>query len=187
MKKILLVAALLSLLAVGTISAQPAVQFRMDANLSWAIGFFSVTGNTVTGSFSDILKLAIIVPEFDAYAQLNLDVVRLGIGFRLFTLILESVIIPDIFCELNFDPLVIRLGVSGGALIPFGIFPLDPVFGPTFAPDIYVGFKIAEIFRIGAGCTMIVSLENTDIAFLTPYINAKLVFALPEKKKAQSE
>jgi hypothetical protein len=184
MKKIVLIAALLSVLAIGTASAQ-SVQFRMDGNLSWAIGFFAVSGSTVSGTFGDVMKLAIIVPEFDAYAQLNMDIVRIGLGFRLFTIILESVIIPDVFCELNIDPLVIRLGVTGGALFIFGIVPIDPQFGPTFASDLYVGFKISELFRLGAGCSFIVDLNHSDIALLTPYINAKLVIALPEAKKSE--
>ena len=185
MKKILLITALLSLLAVGTVSAQ-AVQFRMDANLSVPVywGYFSTTFG---GTYGEAMQYAFVIPEYDAYLQLNMGMFRMGIGLRLFTIILESAIVPDIFFELNIDPIVIRLGCSGGAIAIFGLFSAGPEFGPVLAPDLYVGFKFVELFRVGIGCTVIMDLDYPDVGVFVPYINAKFVIALPGQKKAESE
>jgi hypothetical protein len=182
MKKILLIAALLSVLAIGSVGAQQ-IQFRMDANLSVPVywGFFA---GTLGGTYGQAISFAFVIPEFDMYAQLNLGMFRMGIGVRMFTVILESVIFPDIYAELNIDPIVIRLGVSGGGIMLFGLVTYGPEFGPVIAPDLQVSFKIAEIFRVGAGFTVIMDLAHPDIGVFAPYLNAKLVIALPSTEKA---
>ncbi|MBN2352388.1 MAG: hypothetical protein JXD23_07455 [Spirochaetales bacterium] len=185
MKKILLIAALLSVIAIGSASAQ-AVQFRMDANLSVPVywGYFSTTFG---GTYGEVMQFAFVIPEFDAYVQLNMGMFRMGLGFRLFTIILESAAVPDIYFELNIDPIVIRLGCSGGAFMLFGLVSAGPEFGPVIAPDLYVGFKFVEFFRAGIGCTVIMDLNYPDTGVFVPYVNAKLVIALPEQQKAESE
>jgi hypothetical protein len=181
MKKVLVITALLCVVAIGTAGAQ--AEFRLDTGLSVPIAWGAYGFGT---TFSDTMKFVFVIPEEDAYFQLDFNVVKLGIGIRLFTVILESAILPDLFVEFNLDPIVIRASVSGFGIVLFGLFSYTS-FGTTIAPDLSVAFKIGKIFRIGAGCTFLTDFSNMSAFAYFPYIQARLTFAFGEPEKAKAD
>lgn len=170
MKKIIVFALLLSIFTGVAANAQ----FRMDVNISVPVywGFQQAD----IGSFGDFAQFAFVIPELDLYYQFDLGMVKLGLGARIFTLILESILVPDFFAEFHLDPIIIRGSVCGGAALLFGLYS-DVVTGALIIPDVNVMVKLADFFRLGAGCTFIMNLEYLDTGLIfIPYVGARFTF-----------
>jgi hypothetical protein len=180
-RKILVFAVIFCIAAV--FSAQALIQFRLDplVNVPFMLG--AKDGFSGTG-YEFFLNNIIPFPELDAHLQFDLDMVKIGIGVRAFTFIAISAMTPDVFVEVHLDPVVLRASVAGGAVFIFGILPSQILTGPIILPDINVTLKLADFFRIGAGCIFIADFNNLSSFLYAPYIQARFVFTFGEKNES---
>jgi len=176
-KRSIVAAAALVLLLAGAMAAS--AQFRLDANISWpfylGVNLSSATLGTGTQGI-DLSKLLILVPDVELYYQFGTGSLRGGVGARVYTLIIESVIYPSAFLELDLNPIVINANVGGGAYAFFGILPLNAGAAQLFLPDLNVAVKLTDWFRLGAGVfgLFIPDLQGEVVPFAA-YINARFV------------
>jgi hypothetical protein len=179
MKKTVFIALVIFVFAVFSAGAQ----LRLDVNVSVPVywGFQS----EATGTLGDVSEYTFILPEVDLYYQFDLSLVKLGIGVRLITFIVESVIMPDIFIELHLDPIILRASLAGGAALFFGLYS-ETVTGPIIVPDVNVMFKLAEFFRVGGGICFIADFNDLDTFIFIPYVGARFTFVFGgEEKKSE--
>ena len=87
------------------------------------------------------------------YYQGDLGLVKLGIGARAFSLLVETIAVPNAFAELDFGKIAIEAQVGGGAFVMFGFLPTQANIGNYWIPDLSAWFKIGKkgSFRLGGG------------------------------------
>ncbi|GAB1484821.1 hypothetical protein MASR2M78_36390 [Treponema sp.] len=169
----------LLILVVAVVFALPAfAEFRADIGVDIPRGIGGVVDNN-----ADISKEAVDffneyifpIPEGGLYYQHPFGPVRIGVGARIYTFILESIFWPNAFVEADLWKFTFELQ-TGGAL--FGMFGLynNIEFGKVFIPDLSAWFRIGKTFRIGAGATGLMIPEMTDDLVFVYYLGAK--FAL---------
>jgi hypothetical protein len=182
-KKVLFLALILCLAFAGSAQAQQ-VQFRLDPLVSvpFMLGAKDATSGTDLSFFVDYV---IPFPELGVYAQFDFDMIKFGVGIRAFTLILVSLITPDVYVEFHLDPIVLRASVAGGFGAIFGMIPFTTFSGPIIVPDINVSFKLGEIFRVGAGIAFIADFNNLDTFLYAPYVQARFVITMGGEKKSE--
>jgi len=78
--------------------------------------------------------------------------VKLGVGVRAFTLILETALWPNAFAELHLGPVAFEAQVGGGLFALVGLYN-NVKAGNLFFPDLSVWYKIGkkQLFRLGGG------------------------------------
>ena len=162
-------------------------QFRLDTGITVPL----YVGN-LGGSMYQV-PYFIPFPELGVYYQFGLDMIKLGAGVRIPTLIIQSLLMPEIFMELNMDPFVMRASVSGGLFVTFGMLSqvVSDIGGeiqafnakPIFLPDISAAVKLWNVLQLTAGCIAWINMENTQYIYLAPYINGRLVFVFGGQKE----
>ncbi len=150
MKRSLLAATLILLLAVPAFA-----QLRLDVGIDVPKGIgTALRGNAeISQGTVDFFNTYFIpFPEASLHYQFDLGVVKLGLGARAFTLILESVLWPNAFAEVHLGPVVIEAQAGGGIFAMAGLFnKIDT--GKLFFPDLSIWYKIGkkQNFRLGLG------------------------------------
>ncbi len=148
------IAFLLLSLAVALV-APPSVaaQARLDigAIVPRGAGVASGGSSTSVGTFVDNWPF-IPLPDAGIYYQGDLGLLKLGIGARATTFILETIAWPNAYAELDLGPVAIQAQVGGGAFLMLGLVT-SPVLGKVLIPDISAWYKFGKkgIFRLGAG------------------------------------
>jgi hypothetical protein len=190
MRKIILIAVLLSIFAVFSATAQ--VQFRLDPLVTIPVYAGSSALGSVLGGW---VPNFIPIPELDAYLQFNFTPFRFGVGLMVLTAIIINVVIPDVYAEFDVDPFVFRLSVAGGAFFIFGLLAnvITSLGGQSFytapiiMPDISVAWKVADFFRLAVGCIFFTDFHNMSNFIFIPYLQARFVIAMPDLSKNSGE
>ena len=169
MKKTLIVLAAL-LMITGFASAQ----FRADigVDIPWQLGA------TVTNAFGEsegesidvleALDFALILPEAFVGLEGQFGLFNLGIGARVFTVLVESLAYPAAFAEAEVGPVAINLQFGGGGFLLFGLYN-DFLTGSVFIPDLSAHLRLGQSLRIGLGAAAFMGEEFAD-ADVVPYI-----------------
>jgi hypothetical protein len=153
----IVLAALLVLGAAGSASAQ--LRLDMDVNVPAYVGF--TAGGTATGAWNQFF---IPFPDAQLSYQFALGPVRLGAGVRVFTLIIESFLYPEVYAELDLKPLVLSAKVGGLGILEFGLLTdvlsaagLSNLSGfqSIVFPDLSIAYSVNDWFRIAAGLFVI--------------------------------
>ncbi len=173
-------AAFLSLLLLAATAAPAFADWRIDIGFDVPRGM----GASVDGqgtSFSDATaffsQYIIPLPEAGAYYFGEAGPVRLGVGLRVFTALVESVWWPNAFAEIDLGRFVVAGQLGGGV---FGIFGLasDLQTGAVLIPDLSAWFKLGKVFRLGGGAVgVMLPKESNAIVFLY-YFGAKFALKL---------
>ncbi len=179
---VLLVAALFLACAVSA-----SAQFRIDLDVNMPVGF----GYSLSGGSSSFAWNQFFIPFPDARLgwQFGEGLLDGGIGARVFTFIIENILYPEVFLELNLDPITISAAVGGYGFLEFGLLSaaLQEIglnnlsgFHNILIPDLNVAIKVTEWFRIGAGVFMITPFGSDLGGILnnfvySAYINARFV------------
>lgn len=137
---------LLMLLAVSAMA-----QGRLDLALDVPFYFGIQLEGESMGALSDFTFL---FPEAGLHYVLGSGGFKIGLGVRMFTLILESIAWPNVFAELHLDPLVVSAQLGGGAFAVFGLYN-DGITGPVVIGDIAAAYKFTDSFRAGIGAFLI--------------------------------
>jgi hypothetical protein len=171
--------AILVLLIVAALTAPAMAQARLD------IGFFVPRGVGVSGSGDINTALAdwpfIPIPEVGLYYQGDLGLIKLGIGARAVTMIVETIAWPNAYAELDLGPLAIQAQMGGGLFFMFGAAGNDSASGKVFLPDLSAWLKLGKkgTLRIGGGAMglYIPDVIGDNVPFLL-YLGGKAAIML---------
>lgn len=173
MKKVIVLAALAALLAVPAFA-----QWHVDIGAEIPIRIGVTDTDEDYGEFMDYLFL---VPNGTIAYNFGLGPLNLGVGGKLYTLILESLLYPVAYAELDFDPVVVNLTAGGFGFLFFGLWSQVET-GALLIPDLSVQFKLGRSFRLGVGAMTFIGTEIQQDTF--PYIAyATAKFRIPLGKK----
>lgn len=129
-------------------------QFRLDLGIDvpLVIGITSVSNTElVDEDVTEFLTSHILpFPEVGAHYFFNAGPVRLGLGARGYTFILESVLWPNAVIEYEISRLVLEGQFGGGAFLFFGLMNTTKT-GALCFPDLSAWFKVGDTFRLGGG------------------------------------
>ena len=169
MKQKFIIIAILFLFTATYISAQ----VRVDVNLSVPIYGSIFTDSTETGQYVDYFT---VVPDIMLHYVLGPDVIKVGFGGRMVTGIVENLIFPNAFVEIDLDLLVFNLSVGGPFVFAYG---LESNIYSWIIPDISMYFKLTDRFQLGGG----VSRSNIQVFEYTVnyyyyYARVRFVFNL---------
>ena len=107
------------------------------------------------------LDYAFLVPDLKYNYFLNESGIRLGVGVRLFTVILESMVYPIVTVETDIGQFRLSGHVGGGAFLFFGLFNSIET-GQIVLPEVSVAFRFSESFSIGTGAGFFFAPEVGD-------------------------
>ena len=178
MKRIVLLVAFIAVLTVPAFS-----QFRIDlgVDVPLTVGAISGSGVTTSSEVGEFLRDHIFpFPEASFYYQFEFGPLRLAPGVRVFTLILESVLWPNLMAELAFDPVFIQAQLGGLIFALFGLAN-GIEFGEVLLPDlsIWLGLGKERRFRLGGGVLGMLLPDLSDEGMLiVPYVGMKVSLLL---------
>lgn len=159
MKKAIVLAALAAMLAVPAFA-----QWHVDIGAEIPIRIGVTDTNEDYGDFINYLFL---VPSGTIAYNFGLGPLNLGVGGKLYTLIVESILYPVAYAELDFDPVVVNLTAGGFGFLFFGLLTQFET-GALLIPELSVQFKLGKSFRLGVGAMTFIGTEIQQDAF--PYI-----------------
>jgi hypothetical protein len=147
LKKLFLGALLFTLLVAGAAVAYS--ELRVDIGISVPLYFGIVidTGDETTGDWADY---TFVIPDLAVNYIFDLSLIKLGVGIRAFTFLVESLIMPNILAEVNLGPFVVHGSIFGAIFMPFGLYN-DFFFEEIGLFDLNVSYKLVEWFRLGVG------------------------------------
>jgi hypothetical protein len=151
-------------------------QVRLDVNVSVPVyNGIQIEGGEGVGDFSDY---AFVIPDLVLSYVIDADLIKVGLGARMITFLVESVIWPNAFVELNVDPLVLNASVGGGVFFYFGAVS-GVEASSLIIPDISAYFKFNEWFQLGGGIVLFVGTEifGVDILPYSIYVRARFSFS----------
>lgn len=172
-KKAIILAALVAMLAVPAFA-----QWHVDigAEIPFRVGIQSDNED-----YGEFLNYMFLVPTGTIAYNFGLGPINLGVGGKLYTLIIESVLYPIAYAELDFDPVVVNLTAGGFGFLFFGLMNSFET-GALLIPELSVQFKLGKSFRLGVGAMTFIGTEINQTAF--PYIAyATAKFRIPLGKK----
>ena len=110
-----------------------------------------------------------VLPTGMAAYQIPVGPVNAGIGIKGYSLLIESVVWPVIYAELDLSPFVIHANVGGLQFLWFGIIPdINGLKGSSvIIPDFHVAYKFGKTFRLGIGAMAITGIKGLE--GITPY------------------
>lgn len=156
-----LIVIVLVLLIGGFAIFPAAADSQVDITLYWPFtgGIESDLGNETFDTLKDYL---FIVP-FTEYNYFILDNgIKLGLGARMFTLIIESIAYPVLTAEAELSDFVLRGQVGGGAFLFFGLWnSLETE--KIIMPELSAAYRLNDWFSVGAGSTFFFAPEATDL------------------------
>ena len=162
----------------GAVSA--GAQLRLDANLNWPLVGGIQLDPTIFGSTGGSLDLSqyhLLLPDFRLYYQFGTGFLQAGIGIRAYTLIIESLVFPEAFIEMNLKPFVLSASLGGYLFGVFGIVN-NGAAANLILPDLSAYWSINNWFRIGGGILLFAPLNASgeqNFGYLG-YLGAKFSF-----------
>jgi hypothetical protein len=157
MKKFVVVVVLAALCLV----AVPA-QVRMDIGVDIPLHISAVVEGSELVDGEDI-PYTLPFPSAGLYYTFGAGPVDIGLGARMYSLILLSAIWPNVIAELELGPAILEAQLGGGAFMFFGLVSSVQT-GSVFIPDLSAWFKLGKTLRIGAGAMGLFIDELADTA-----------------------
>jgi hypothetical protein len=192
-RKWIIAVAVVAMLVGG--AAVASAQFRMDIDVPWWIRLdlspaleaeLTATGGVFEGV--DISQFAVVVPNIQAYFTFGGPMLTVGVGARLYTLLLINFLYPSIMGEVRLGDFDVNLNVGGLAGVLLGIGPIfETATGGWATFDLSAGYRITNWFRVGAG---VFGGFLTDYPEYFPYViyaSAKFIVNPGKKTKVVEE
>ena len=166
MKKIIF-AGIIILVAISGVSSQ--VRLDLAIEVPKAAGFNADSGNELfDGSVDFFSQYTLPIPSAMAAYQFSLGPIHTGIGLKAYSAILLSLAWPYAYAELDLSPIVINVGIGGGAFMVFGMVNTINTAN-VFMPDFHIAYKFGDTFRLGIGAVGITG-ELFDSSGAFPYV-----------------
>jgi hypothetical protein len=189
-RKWIIAVAVVAMLVGG--AAVASAQFRLDIDIPWWIyvGLSNGLEADLDTEFgvTDIAKYAIVVPNLQAYWMFGGTMLKIGVGARLYTVLVANFIYPSIVGEVRLGNFDVNLNVGGlaGLFVAWGgIF--EGVTGPWATFDLSAGYRLTNWFRVGVGAFGIVQTEYPGEFPYVLYVSAKFIVNPGKKTKVVEE
>lgn len=128
---------------------------RFDIGLNTALyaGIVTPRNIYVEKTISGFLREhPVPLPSVGLYAQTSYGHLNLGVGVRSYTFILETILWPNLYAELDFSRLTILAQIGGGVFGYFGLIATGvDASSQLYFPDLSAWFKLGKNVRIGGG------------------------------------
>ncbi len=149
-------------------------QFRLDFDVAWPVYAGIKFGDLGISGGTDIGQYLIILPMVEATYQFGEGPIRFGVGAKAVTFIVENVLWPNAFIEIELNPVVIRGDFGGFFFFAFGLGNqlLDNSW-TWVVPQIDVGFKVNDWFRLSGGAIALAPFDNMNNFGFLLYVNAR--------------
>jgi hypothetical protein len=177
MKKKLIMCVLVLLLAL-LVTVSAGAQLRLEANLTYPV-FGGIGLGSSFNSSVDFSQYHFLVPDFRIYYQFGDGLLTGGVGARVYTVILLSLIYPEAYVELHLDPIVLEASLGGYVFGVFGLYS-NLSTADLLLPDLNVGWQLAPWFRLNAGVLFFAPVSSSwsvNNAYMG-YISARFIFLL---------
>ncbi len=172
MKQMILIILVLGLTA-GFAFAQerenPGSQWDIYLHIPYMVGI-----HTDDADASAALDYTFLVPEVNWHYYFGTEKLHLGVGLDLFTLIVESLVMPSVAVETFQGPFVLTGRVAGGAFLLFGLVNYSD-FGSLFLPEVSATFRFGEKKQFGLG-TAVKFMIAPDVAGMDNFAFIGTVF-----------
>jgi hypothetical protein len=184
MKKTVFVLVAVMVLLVSAVSASAELRLDLDVNIPVWFGY-SVNG-AGAGTWNQYF---IPFPDARIAWQFGEGLIDGGVGIRAFTFIIENILWPEGFIELNVDHFTFSASAGGFVFLEFGLLSsaLQSAgvnnlsgFHGVLIPDLNAAWRVTDWFRLGVGVFMIAPF-GADIGGVlnsfvySGYINARFV------------
>ncbi len=166
MKKTVFFIVIISILLVPSVFAQFRLDMGIKIPVKMGINFSDASGISST-SVNILDKYTFLLPEASGSYQFALGPIKVGAGLQMYSLILESIVWPMVFAELDLSPIVINAKIGGLGYLLFGLYN-DAGTGDLLMPEINVAFKLGKSFRLGGGVMFFTSKDFNNTA--QPYL-----------------
>jgi len=176
-KRIFIFLLLLTVLGSGIVFAQGRVDIGIKAPLIVGLnGLVDADGQPI--EFVAEVPSFLPIPTAFLGAQLDLTLIKLGVGLQVYSAIIQTIVYPAAFGEVDLGFLVANLTVGGGVFGSFGILGNSLSTTELLIPDLSAHFRLGRMFQIGLGLTGFTGFESTesDIFPYVGYFSAKFSF-----------
>jgi len=181
MKKIVLILLLIGFILVPQVFAQVRFDLGLVVPVQYGIASSDVTGDL--SEYSAMMDYVIPFPELMLAYQFDVGPIKMGVGLRGYSLILETLLWPEIYAEVEFSRLVLNANVGGLALIYFGLVN-GATSGGFVVPDVSLGFKLGKSFRVCLGAFGLLGTDlNTNAMPYVAYVAGRFTFLMNEAEK----
>jgi hypothetical protein len=160
---------LITVLAVVLVVAAAAPVFsqgelQTDITLNYMYKFGVNVEGTDYSAFSEYVFL---LPEVRMAYYFGNDMIKVGPGVRMITLILESMAYPLVSAEIDLDPFVFNANVGGYGFFFFGLVNQFQT-GNIILPEVSAAYKLTDTMRIGTGAILFMAPEvsTKDYAYI---------------------
>ena len=184
MKRAIFLVVVVVVLLTGAVSAS--AQLRLDFDINVPVWFGYHTSGGGDGAWNQYF---IPFPDARLAWQFGGGLIDFGIGARVFTFIIENVLYPEAYFELNLENFTFSAAVGGFGFLEFGLLSSAMQqagvnnltgFHNVILPDLNVAWRVSDWFRLGVGVFMIAPFGNDLGGVLnnfvySGYINARFV------------
>ncbi len=154
----LLLLVVLTLFFGGLLFAQTSyVDIGIKVPFFWGLGSTELEGDA-SGAVDYIFP----VPDINYGLMFGEGPVTFGVGARFFTIILESLVYPQLMVRAEYDPFVFTGSLGGGAFLYFGI--VNGIGTPNILTSEITGaYKLNDWFQMGLGTTIVYAFSDNDV------------------------
>jgi hypothetical protein len=188
-RKWILAIAVIAMLVGG--AAVASAQFRMDIDVPWYlyVGLSPALEADLDAEFgtTDISQFAVIIPNIQMYYMFGGDLLQIGVGARIYTVLVMNFLYPSIVGEVHLGRFDVNLNVGGIVGVLFGLGPTFQVTESAgwFTADLSAGYRVTDWFRIGVGAFAIGLTDYPDEFPYAVYVSGKFIVNPSRKNKAE--
>lgn len=166
----LLLVAAVTLMFAGALSAQTTyVDIGIKVPFYWGVGSTELDDD-ISGAIDYIFP----IPDLNYGLMFGDGPVTFGFGARFFTIILESLVYPQLMVRAEYDPIVLTGSVGGGVFLVFGLF--NDIGTPNLlTSELTAAYKMNDWFHLGLGTTIVYAFADNDV-MTGGYVYAPYVF-----------
>jgi len=157
-------------------AAGASAQFRLDFGVALPVfEGINLRELGVSGG-ATISQYLFLLPTIEAAYQFGEGPVRFGVGAKAVTFIVESLLWPNAFIEIDLNQVVIRGDLGGGAFLSFGRVNQVPDNSWTWVvPQIDVSFAHTNWFRLSGGAIALAPFSNMNKSGFLLYVSARFI------------
>ena len=151
-------------------------QFRLDFGVGLPVfQGINLKDLHVSGG-ATISQYLFLLPTIEPTYQFGEGPVRFGVGAKAVTFVIESLLWPNAFIEIDFNQVVIRGDLGGGMFLSFGRVNQVPDNSWTWViPQLDVSFAHTDWFRISGGAIALAPFDTINNFGFLLYVNARFI------------
>ena len=150
--------ALLAAVCLISVSAQA----RLDLGIDIPLRISAVMEGSAMADGVDV-PYTLPFPSAGLYYTFGAGPLNVGLGARMYSLILVSTLWPNVIAEMDLGSVVLEAQLGGGAFMFFGLVSSMQT-GAVFIPDLSAWFKLGRTLRVGGGAMGLFIEDLADTA-----------------------